>query len=79
MTACRACRRPLHFIQTKNGKKMPCEADPVSPEDVKPREMVLTPAGDTFRFDPENIVHMAYEELWIPHWNNCSGGERLRK
>lgn len=77
--ACNACRKPIVFITTTKGKKMPCECDPIDTIEAEDGQTYITQDGVTIRFNSMLEEHLEYEELWEPHWNNCGGAERSRK
>lgn len=77
--ACNACRKPIVFITTTNGKKMPCECDPIDTIEAEDGQMYITEDGTTIKFDSFKSSHLEYEELWVPHWNNCGSAEKFRR
>lgn len=68
---CKACGKPIVFITTVAGKKMPCDAmvrayEPDA-DGQTVRGRVLAPAADGGKLGR------------IPHWASCPGAAGLRK
>lgn len=64
---CPHCNRPIHFIRTTKGGRMPCEMELVQGDGVK---TLVTPSGATFRKAPAEV--WGYE----PHWGYCRFGRK---
>ena len=81
---CRRCRATIHFIRTRQGKKMPCDLKQltivVGLDHKGPWTSVVTVTGDVVRgVIPEGPT--AGEEIvgYPPHWATCSAPSAFRK
>jgi len=75
---CRSCGAQIVFVATSTGKKMPCEVDPIDPTDATDGDFYITEEGLTIKFDSVKTTHQMLEQLWVPHWGNCSGADSFR-
>lgn len=79
--SCKACGKPIVFIATVAGKKMPCDAMMRAYEpDADGPDTIITKDGQVVRgrvlanaSDGGNFLGH------IPHWANCPGAAGLRK
>lgn len=80
MSICQACGRDIVFVETRAGKKMPCDkrmllywADRNGPAQV------MTAQGDLVRCFLDRAPEPATGRGWLPHWGHCPAADRLRK
>lgn len=82
---CKACKRPIHFVQTVSGKLMPCEVEEVS--FVIASDVAIEGALETFiTLDGETKRGIRMQTRtaktfigYVPHWQNCPKFKRTRK
>lgn len=82
---CKACKRPIHFVQTVSGKLMPCEVEEVSfviaaGVAIEGKlETFITLDGETKR----GIRMQTRTEKtfigYVPHWQNCPGIKTFKR
>ena len=70
---CRGCEAPIVWMTTPKGKKVPCDAYPVS-YTVGGKDPVVTPSGEivraTIRPEQPGVTRRGYR----PHWATCPKG-----
>lgn len=50
ITKCRSCGANIIFIETENGRKMPCDADAVDYQDnIKGKDTIVTESGKVIK------------------------------
>ena len=80
MKTCKSCGAAIIWIETENGKKMPCDADPVTYwKNPKGKATVITPNGETYRADLEGDIMNATGYGYIPHWATCPQAANFRR
>lgn len=79
--SCKACGKPIVFIATVAGKKMPCDAMMRAYEpDADGPDTIITKDGQMVRGRVLANASDGGNFLWhIPHWANCPGAAGLRK
>ena len=79
-TPCRSCGALIVWKTTASGKKMPCEAYPIS---IVPRRGSKFKAIDKYgNLIPCEKVdgRVEHSEIgWEPHWGNCRGADQFRR
>ena len=78
-STCRACGKPLFWVQTKNGKYLPCDEGLTGyRKDQKGHDVLIGQDGSTIRCrlqfegEPDGYAR-------IPHWATCSSPDKFRK
>ena len=78
--SCKACGKPIVFITTVAGKKMPCDAMMRAYEpDADGPDTIITKDGQTVRGRVLAHASGGGNLGRIPHWANCPGAAGLRK
>ena len=77
---CRGCGAPILWIETANGKSMPCDPKQVKYwEKEKAPGKIVTPNGDVrscvFDGDPRNATGIGY----ISHFGTCPKAGQFRR
>ena len=77
---CRSCGKPIQWMTTKNGRRMPCD-DALVRYWAKPdgRSSVITFAGEIQRCELKGEPGAESGQGRIPHWNTCDRTKQLRK
>jgi hypothetical protein len=77
---CKACGKPIVFITTVAGKKMPCDAMVRAYEpDADGPDTIITKDGQTVRGRVLAPAADGGKLGRIPHWASCPGAAGLRK
>ena len=77
---CKACGKPIVFITTVAGKKMPCDAMVRAYEpDADGPDTIITKDGQTVRGRVLAPAADGGKLGRIPHWASCSGAAGLRR
>lgn len=72
VTFCQYCGKHIVFIQTQNGKKLPCNAYPVEYWPVKGgSKRVVTKDGRVVAAELEGIPGVDGLTGYIPHFGEC--------
>lgn len=73
MIKCRFCRKEIHWIETKNGKHMPCDPKPVRywQQDKAVGKVVLQ-NGNVVSCVFEGELDKATGVGYIPHFSTCT-------
>ncbi len=66
MEPCRYCQKPIVFIETAKGRRMPCESGPCPGTDAAP---VLNESGELMK------AGIGY----LPHWKQCTRGSKGKR
>lgn len=66
MEPCRYCQKPIVFVATARGRRMPCEKGPVAGTDAAP---VLNEDGELIK------TGIGY----LPHWAQCTRGGKKKR
>ena len=81
MPTCKKCGAKIHWVPTKGGKWMPCDADLIeykagSTPDYE--DVIVTETGDVlrctfdFQCDPDG-------RGYLPHWASCPSAAEFRR
>jgi hypothetical protein len=73
MSVCRSCGAPITWAETKSGRRMPIDADPVEDGGT------IMFAADGTTTVPYVIVRPAGEGTHRPHWVTCFNADQHRR
>lgn len=72
MAACTACRAPIRWLKTPNGRSMPLDLRP------DPEGNVIIENGLAV-LSPARAMALSPEERFLPHWATCPEAASFRK
>lgn len=73
MSSCRACKRPIHWVSTITGQRLPLDRDPVPDGNV-----MLLPNGRC-KIVPTEERAKCVAPLFKSHFATCPVAEQFRK
>jgi len=77
---CRGCGAPIIWIETSNGKLMPCDIKPVYYwQKEKAAGKVVTPSGDVLSCDFEGDMQTVTGRGYVSHFGTCPMAGQFRK
>lgn len=82
VSKCRACGAPIVWITTSNGKKMPCDAEPVIYQaNRRGKDLIVTPNGEVLKGTvvPNGSAMIADGYGYISHYATCPQADSFRK
>lgn len=80
MTKCRSCGAEIIWVETENGKKMPCNSDPVTYwKNAKGKATIVTPNGEVCKADLEGDINKATGYGYISHFATCPQADKHRR
>lgn len=79
MAVCKSCGATIIWIDTVNGKKMPCDADQKPYWEHPEGKVLITPSGETVKgtLAPQRMP--AAGVGYVPHWVTCPQASLFRK
>jgi len=72
-TICKSCQQNIFFIETKNGKFMPVDAQMFVAQEDDSRRIIILTDGTTKR------GVLRGDTGYIPHWSTCHNAGAFRK
>lgn len=79
-STCKSCGKPIHWIRTRSGRSMPCDAKAVNYKaNPKGSTKLVTPAGDVVSCDPVEDMAEATGWGYVPHWSTCNAPDKFRR
>jgi hypothetical protein len=72
-TKCKACGKDIKFIETKNGKQMPVDAEMQIAKEPKDKGTFFMINGKT------QTGIKAGECYYVPHWSTCTDPGKFKK
>ncbi len=83
MTTCRGCGKPIKWIRTPGGKRMPVDPEQVTYWNTPDgKERIVTPNGEVLPCEiPESKDHLRRVTGigYIPHWATCPQADKFKK
>ena len=80
MAKCKSCGADIVWIETANGKAMPCDAEPVKYiRRENGKEKVVTPGGTVVSCVFEDDANKATGLGYKPHWSTCTAPQNHRR
>lgn len=77
-SVCRSCGAPLKWITSRNGKKMPCDAEPI-PYWQGTSENLFQEDGTMIRCSLQGTPGMQIGTAYRSHFSTCPDADRFRK
>ena len=79
-TPCRSCGKLIIWKTTAAGKKMPCEAYPITVVPLRSSKFkALDKYGKLIPCEKVDMPSDVSEIAWEPHWANCPGADNFRR
>ncbi len=79
MKTCKGCGKPILWIGTPGGKKMPCDPEPITYwQKAKAPGKVVTPNGEVISCEFEGDIQKATGIGHRPHWATCKEARKFR-